>query len=31
LGVPALRYEEVRLRKPKLAIYYQQLAKVISE
>lgn len=31
LGVPALRYEEVRLRKPKLVIYYQQLAKVISE
>ncbi|ACP46459.1 Cobyrinic acid ac-diamide synthase [Sulfolobus islandicus Y.G.57.14] len=31
LGVPALRYEEVRLRKPKLVIYYQKLAKVISE
>ncbi len=31
LGVPALRYEEVRMKRPKLVIYYQQLAKVIKE
>ncbi|MEM4041563.1 MAG: ParA family protein [Saccharolobus sp.] len=31
LGVPALRYEEVRMKKPKLVNYYQQLAKVIIE
>ncbi|WP_338599461.1 ParA family protein [Sulfolobus tengchongensis] len=31
LGVPALRYEEVRMKKPKLVNYYHQLAKVITE
>ncbi|TRN04224.1 chromosome partitioning protein ParA [Sulfolobus sp. E1] len=31
LGVPALRYEEVRVKRPKLVTYFQQLSKVLEE
>jgi hypothetical protein len=31
LGVPASRYEEVRLKRPKVTRVYEELAKVITE